>query len=56
MLFIAVANSSGDNCDEEVKALKRGDWKWAAGAALVVVLAGLTSLGYWQIWMTTQPN
>jgi hypothetical protein len=48
VLFIKVANSSGDNSDEEAKALKRGDWKWAVGAALTVVLVGLTGLSYWR--------
>lgn len=48
MLSIKVANSSGDNSDEEAKALKRGDWKWAAGAALAVVLVGLSGLSYWR--------
>ena len=48
VLFIKVANSSGDNSDEEAKALKSGDWKWVVGAALTVVLVGLTGLSYWR--------
>lgn len=43
-----VANSSGDNSDEEFKAPKRVDWRWAVGAALALALVGLSSTNYWR--------